>query len=163
MHLSALLLLLSGDVESNPGPPGGSRRGRPEPKPDKHQLLQEKVDGQETKIQELETLVLSQKEVIEELRTAQVELRENLESAKVESERRLKEAVEAEKVRAEEETQRRQVAERERIKLEMEAEKVRAKEEVAETLREAMEREQVAQSNLVPHHVRVRRGDARKT
>lgn len=73
-----LLLLLSGDVETNPGP-----RGRPEPKPDKAKIMADKVESHDTKIQELEALVQSQKELIEEMKTKQVDLEKKLEEKEV--------------------------------------------------------------------------------
>jgi len=56
-----------GDIESNPGP----KKERP---PTKEQIMQGKVDSHETKLEELEVLVKSQAELIQELKSKQVEL-----------------------------------------------------------------------------------------
>ena len=83
---AAMLLLLSGDVETNPGPIGRSRSR--EPKPDPKKIMEEKVDfaksgegpkellifslllqveSHGTKIEELEELVKAQAALIEKL------------------------------------------------------------------------------------------------
>ena len=79
MHLvpSALLLLLSGDVETNPGP------GRPRP-PDPKKVMEEKVTGHGEKIELLEKTVSEQKKTIKEMTEKQVELERALEDQKVE-------------------------------------------------------------------------------
>jgi len=56
-----------GDIESNPGP----KKERP---PTKEQIMASKVDSHETKLEELEVLVKSQAELIQELKSKQVEL-----------------------------------------------------------------------------------------
>ncbi|XP_059099208.1 protein unc-13 homolog C-like isoform X2 [Tigriopus californicus] len=85
MILTILLLLLSGDVETNPGPP----RGRPEPKPDKNKIMQDKVEAHGTKLEELENLVKSQAELIETLQAKQVEMASELETKQVEAQTKL--------------------------------------------------------------------------
>lgn len=87
------LLLLAGDVESNPGPKKG---GAPEPKVDKAKIMADKVDAHDAKLEELEALVKSQAELIEELSKKQVELVAQLEEKQVELRTRL----EANKVEA---------------------------------------------------------------
>ena len=74
---SALLLLLSGDVETNPGP------GR-EKKPDPKKVMEEKVNTNDEKIEGLEKTVSEQKKKINEMTDKQVELQKALEDQKVE-------------------------------------------------------------------------------
>ncbi len=76
--LSLLLLLQCGDVEPNPGP-------RREPKPDKAKIVAEKVEGHEARIAELESLLKSQSDLIEQLRAEQVQKAEEFEAKQVES------------------------------------------------------------------------------
>ena len=73
---SALLLLLSGDVESNPGP------GR-EKKPDPKKVMEEKVNTHDDKIEKLENTVSEQRKKIKEMTEKQVELQTALEDQKV--------------------------------------------------------------------------------
>ena len=73
---SAMLLLLSGDVETNPGP------GR-EKKPDPKKVMEEKVNSHDEKINELENTVRDQKKKIKEMTEKQVELQTALEDQKV--------------------------------------------------------------------------------
>ena len=73
---SALLLLLSGDVETNPGP------GR-EKKPDPKKVMEEKVNTHDEKIEALEKTVSEQKKKIKEMNEKQVELQTALDEQKV--------------------------------------------------------------------------------
>ena len=86
------LLLLCGDVESNPGP-----KPAREPKPDKAKIMADKVDAHDAKLEELEALVKSQAELIEELTKKQVDLVAQLEEKQVD----LRKHLEANKVEAE--------------------------------------------------------------
>ena len=72
-----MLLLLSGDVETNPGP------GR-EKKPDPKKVMEEKVNTHDEKIEGLEKTVSEQKKKIKEMTEKQVELQKALEDQKVE-------------------------------------------------------------------------------
>ena len=83
---SQVLLLLCGDVEQNPGPPG-----RREPKPDKAKIMADKVEAHEAKFEELTGLIKSQAELIETLTSKQVELEKALEDKQVEATSRLEE------------------------------------------------------------------------
>ena len=76
------LLLLSGDVELNPGPPG-----RREPKPDPKKIMEEKVNNHDEKLKMLEELVMEQKKMLEEMGGKQVELEGQISDNKVELER----------------------------------------------------------------------------
>jgi predicted RNase H-like nuclease (RuvC/YqgF family) len=87
------LLLLGGDIESNPGPKQPAR----EAKPDKAKIMADKVDAHDAKLEELEALVKSQAELIEELTKKQVDLVAQLEEKQVE----LRQHLEANKVEAE--------------------------------------------------------------
>ena len=86
------LLLLCGDVESNPGPKPAAR----EAKPDKAKIMADKVDAHDAKLEELEALVKSQAELIEELTKKQVDLVAQLDEKQVE----LRQHLEANKVEA---------------------------------------------------------------
>ena len=77
--LALLLLLLCGDVEVNPGPPG-----RREPKPDPKKIMEEKVNSHDEKIAALEKLVQEQAARLEEMTGKQVELADELTATKVE-------------------------------------------------------------------------------
>ena len=79
---ASLLLLLAGDVETNPGPPG-----RREPKPDPKKIMEEKVNSHDDKIGALEKLVAEQAARLEEMAGKQVELETRLEDTKVELEK----------------------------------------------------------------------------
>ena len=81
VNLANILLLLSGDVELNPGP------GRREPKPDPKKIMEEKVNSHDEKIKVLEQLVEEQKKMMEEMNGKQVELETQISSNKVELER----------------------------------------------------------------------------
>ena len=77
-----LLLLLSGDVESNPGPPR-------EKKPDPKKVMEEKMNSHESKIVALEALVNEQKALIETMAEKQVALETALNESKVAFEKSL--------------------------------------------------------------------------
>lgn len=77
LNSSALLLLLSGDVEKNPGP---ARERKPDPK----KVMEEKVNTHDEKIETLEKTVSEQKKKIKEMTEKQVELQTALEEQKVE-------------------------------------------------------------------------------
>ena len=87
----SFLLLLCGDVESNPGP-----KPAREVKPDKAKIMADKVDAHDAKLEELEALVKSQAELIESLTAKQVELVTQLDEKQVE----LRTHMEANKVEA---------------------------------------------------------------
>ena len=76
LSCSAMLLLLSGDVETNPGP---AREKKPDPK----KVMEEKVNTHDEKIIELENTVRDQKKKIKEMTEKQVELQTALEDQKV--------------------------------------------------------------------------------
>ena len=71
------LLLLSGDVETNPGP---AREKKPDPK----KIMEDKVNSHDEKIAALEKLVTDQKKMLEAMTEKQVELQTALEDSKVE-------------------------------------------------------------------------------
>ena len=75
--MSQLLLLLSGDVETNPGP---AREKKPDPK----KIMEDKVNSHDEKIEALEKLVNDQKQMLESMTEKQVELQTALEDSKVE-------------------------------------------------------------------------------
>ena len=77
-----LILLLSGDVETNPGP---AREKKPDPK----KVMEDKVNSHDEKIAALEQIVKEQREFIKEMRGKQVELESALENSKVEFEKSL--------------------------------------------------------------------------
>ena len=72
-----ILLLLSGDVETNPGP---AREKKPDPK----KIMEDKVNSHDEKIAALEQLVKEQKKMLEAMTEKQVELQTALEDSKVE-------------------------------------------------------------------------------
>jgi len=72
-----MLLILSGDIETNPGP------GR-EKKPDPKKVMEEKVNTHDEKIEGLEKTVSEQKKKIKEMTEKQVDLERALEDQKVE-------------------------------------------------------------------------------
>ena len=74
---SSLLILLSNDVETNPGP------GR-EKKPDPKKVMEEKVNTHDEKIEGLEKTVSDQKKKIKDMTDKQVELQKALIDQKVE-------------------------------------------------------------------------------
>lgn len=89
--VQALLLLLAGDVELNPGPRGASHSlpassAKP---PDRNKVMQEKLEGCEARIGELESLVKAQARLIEQLKEQQVQLVGDAEIEKVEVRQRL--------------------------------------------------------------------------
>jgi len=86
------LLILSGDVEQNPGPKPPAK----EAKPDKATIMANKVDAHDAKLEELEALVKAQAELIEEMKKHQVELTAQLEEKQVD----LRDRLEANKVEA---------------------------------------------------------------
>ena len=72
-----MLLLLSGDIETNPGP---AREKKPDPK----KIMEDKVNSHDEKIVALEKLVNDQKKLIDAMTEKQVELQTALEDSKVE-------------------------------------------------------------------------------
>ena len=77
MVIFKLLLILSGDIEKNPGP---AREKKPDPK----QVMEDKVNSHDKKIILLEKFVKKQKKKIQEMTETQVELQTALEDSKVE-------------------------------------------------------------------------------
>eukprot|EP00090_Calanus_glacialis_P016150 TRINITY_DN25368_c0_g1_i1.p1 TRINITY_DN25368_c0_g1~~TRINITY_DN25368_c0_g1_i1.p1 ORF type:complete len:400 (-),score=143.35 TRINITY_DN25368_c0_g1_i1:250-1449(-) len=77
MVKTQMLLLLSGDVETNPGP---AREKKPDPK----KIMEDKVNSHDEKIAALEKLVTDQKKMLEAMTEKQVELQTALEDSKVE-------------------------------------------------------------------------------
>jgi len=75
MVKSKTLLLLSGDVETNPGP---AREKKPDPK----KIMEDKVNSHDEKIAALEQLVKDQKKMLEAMTEKQVELQTALEDSK---------------------------------------------------------------------------------
>ena len=71
------LLLLSGDIETNPGP---AREKKPDPK----KIMEDKVNSNDEKIAVLEKLVKDQKKILKAMTEKQVELQTMLEDSKVE-------------------------------------------------------------------------------
>ena len=83
------LLALCGDVESNPGPP--QKKKSKEKPPDEKQIMKEKVEKHDAKVEEFEGLIRAQAEAIEELKQKQVELVRGVEEQKVEHQQRVEE------------------------------------------------------------------------
>ena len=83
------LLALCGDVESNPGPP--TKKKSKEKPPDEKQIMKEKVERHDAKVDEFEALIRAQAEAIEELKQKQVELVRGMEEQKVEHQQRVEE------------------------------------------------------------------------
>ena len=83
------LLALCGDVESNPGPPT-KKKSKEKPK-DEKQIMAEKVERHDAKVDEFEALIRAQAEAIEELKLKQVELVRGVEEQKVEHQQRVEE------------------------------------------------------------------------
>ena len=83
------LLALCGDVESNPGPP--TKKKSKEKPPDEKQIMKEKVERHDAKVDEFEALIKAQAEAIEELKQKQVELVRGVEEQKVEHQQRVEE------------------------------------------------------------------------
>ena len=80
-----LLLLLGGDVETNPGPPKGSPAKRVKP-PTEKEIMEGRVTSHEERLDALEKLVKEQKVVISDLTKTQVELKTAQDNSKVELE-----------------------------------------------------------------------------
>ena len=80
-----LLLLLGGDVETNPGPPKGSPAKRVKP-PTEKEIMEGRVTSHEERLDTLEKLVKEQKVVISDLTKTQVELKTAQDNSKVELE-----------------------------------------------------------------------------
>ena len=76
------LLLLSGDIETNPGP---AREKKPDPK----KIMEDKVNSHDEKIAVLEKLVKDQKKMLKAMTEKQVELQTALEDSKVEFDKSL--------------------------------------------------------------------------
>merc|ERR1712165_30151 len=74
------LLALCGDVESNPGPP--TKKKSKEKPPDEKQIMKEKVERHDAKVDEFEALIRAQAEALEELKQKQVELVRGMEEQK---------------------------------------------------------------------------------
>ena len=85
-----LLLLLSGDVETNPGPPKGSPAKRVKP-PTEKEIMEGRVTNHDERLAALEKLVKEQKVVIDEMTKTQVELKSALDDSKVEFEKSVEE------------------------------------------------------------------------
>ena len=85
-----LLLLLSGDVETNPGPPKGSPAKRVKP-PTEKEIMEGRVTNHDERLAALEKLVKEQKVVIDEMTKTQVELKTALDDSKVEFEKSVEE------------------------------------------------------------------------
>ena len=83
------LLALCGDVESNPGPP--TKKKSKEKPPDEKQIMKEKVERHDAKVDEFEALIRAQAEALEELKQKQVELVRGMEEQKVEHQQRVEE------------------------------------------------------------------------
>ena len=83
------LLALCGDVESNPGPP--TKKKSKEKPPDEKQIMKEKVERHDAKVDEFEALIRAQAESLEELKQKQVELVRGMEEQKVEHQQRVEE------------------------------------------------------------------------
>ena len=79
-----LLLLLSGDVETNPGPPKSPQK-RVKP-PTEKEIMEGRVTNHDERLAALEKLVKEQKVVIDEMTKTQVELTAALADSKVEFE-----------------------------------------------------------------------------
>ena len=84
------LLLLSGDVETNPGPPKGSPAKRVKP-PTEKEIMEGRVTNHDERLAALEKLVKEQKVVIDEMTKTQVELKTALDDSKVEFEKSVEE------------------------------------------------------------------------
>ena len=85
-----LLLLLSGDVETNPGPPKGSPAKRVKP-PTEKEIMEGRVTNHDERLAALEKLVKEQKVVIDSMTKTQVELKSALDDSKVEFEKSVEE------------------------------------------------------------------------
>ena len=84
------LLLLSGDIETNPGPPKGSPAKRVKP-PTEKEIMEGRVTNHDERLAALEKLVKEQKVVIAEMTKTQVELKSALDDSKVEFEKSVEE------------------------------------------------------------------------
>ena len=85
-----LLLLLSGDIETNPGPPKGSPAKRVKP-PTEKEIMEGRVTNHDERLAALEKLVKDQKVVIDSMTKTQVELKTALDDSKVEFEKSVEE------------------------------------------------------------------------
>ena len=85
-----LLLLLSGDIETNPGPPKGSPAKRVKP-PTEKEIMEGRVTNHDERLAALEKLVKEQKVVIDSMTKTQVELKTALDDSKVEFEKSVEE------------------------------------------------------------------------
>jgi hypothetical protein len=86
---SMMLLLLSGDVETNPGPPKSpAKRVKP---PTEKEIMEGRVTNHDERLAVLEKLVKDQKVVVDEMTKTQVELKTALDDSKVEFERSVEE------------------------------------------------------------------------
>ena len=74
MDLPQILLVLCGDVETNPGP------ARPDPK----KVMEEKVNNHDDKIAALEKILKKQNKIIESISEEQVILQKAIEDSKIE-------------------------------------------------------------------------------
>ena len=74
MDLQQILLVLCGDVETNPGP------ARPDPK----KVMEEKVSNHDDKIAALEKILKKQKKIIESISEEQVILQKAIEDSNIE-------------------------------------------------------------------------------
>ena len=83
------LLLLSGDIETNPGPPKSpAKRVKP---PTEKEIMEGRVTNHDERLAALEKLVKEQKVVIDEMTKTQVELKTALDDSKVEFEKSVEE------------------------------------------------------------------------
>ena len=84
MVLHQILLALSGDIETNPGP---AREKKPDPK----KVMEEKVNAHDDKIAALEKILKKQKKMVEIMSDEQTTLQKALEDSKVEFDKSLEE------------------------------------------------------------------------
>ena len=84
------LLLLSGDIETNPGPPKGSPAKRVKP-PTEKEIMEGRVTNHDERLAALEKLVKEQKVVIDSMTKTQVELKSALDDSKVEFDKSVEE------------------------------------------------------------------------
>ena len=84
------LILISGDIETNPGPPKGSPAKRVKP-PTEKEIMEGRVTNHDERLAALEKLVKEQKVVIDSMTKTQVELKSALDDSKVEFEKSVEE------------------------------------------------------------------------
>ena len=84
------LILMSGDIETNPGPPKGSPAKRVKP-PTEKEIMEGRVTNHDERLAALEKLVKEQKVVIDSMTKTQVELKSALDDSKVEFEKSVEE------------------------------------------------------------------------